>query len=121
MAELERRLAGGEHTPLVVVIDDAGELTDAASAGAADRLVRLGVEAGIHVVAAADKTTARGFTHPWVRLLANDGHGVVLMPEDATQADHLGAQLPRRNSAPPRPGRGYLVRDGEAILVQTAR
>ena len=70
--------------------------------------------------AAVDKTTARGFTHPWVRVLANDGRGLVLAPEDASAADHLGGDLPRRSPVPRQPGRGYLIRDGSVTLIQIA-
>ena len=114
------RSRGDRHEPVVVVVDDAGDLPDAAFAQAAERVARFGPDVGVHIVAAVDKTTARGFTHPWVRFLANDGRGLVLAPEDASAADHLGGELPRRSPVPRQPGRGYLVRDGSVTLIQIA-
>jgi S-DNA-T family DNA segregation ATPase FtsK/SpoIIIE len=114
------RSRGASHQPVVAVVDDAGDLPDAAFAQAAERVARFGPDVGVHLVAAVDKTTARGFTHPWVRVLANDGRGLVLAPEDASAADHLGGELPRRSPVARQPGRGYLVRDGAVTLLQIA-
>lgn len=121
MTELAAAVAGrtrGEGRTVVAIIDDAGDLADAAFDQAAERVVRGGPDVGVHVIAAVDRATARGFTHPWVRVLANDGRGIVLAPEDASAADHLGGDLPRRSPVPRRPGRGYLVRDGSTTLLQ---
>ena len=114
------RTRGDGHQPIVALVDDAGDLPDAAFAQAAERVARFGPDVGVHLAAAVDKTTARGFTHPWVRVLANDGRGIVLAPEDASAADHLGGELPRRSPVPRQPGRGYLVRDGSVTLIQIA-
>ena len=124
MAELAALVAGrargADERPVIAIVDDAGDIPDAAFGQAADRVARLGPDLGVHLVVAVDKTTARGFTHPWVRVLANDGRGLVLQSEDASAADHLGGELPRRSPVPRQPGRGYLIRDGSVSLIQIA-
>ncbi|MEV4422678.1 FtsK/SpoIIIE domain-containing protein [Patulibacter sp. NPDC049589] len=117
---VDERSRDGAHQPVVLLVDDAGDLDDARFSAAAEKVARLGPDVGVHLVVAADRSTARGFTHPWVRKIASDGLGIVLQPEDASQAEHLGAELPRHDATPSRPGRGYLVRDGGVQVVQVA-
>jgi S-DNA-T family DNA segregation ATPase FtsK/SpoIIIE len=114
------RARGARGEPVIAIVDDAGDLSDSVFAQAAERVARYGPEVGVHLIVAVDRTTARGFTHPWVKVLASDGRGIVLAPEDASAADHLGGDLPRRSPVPRQAGRGYLVRDGSATLVQIA-
>ena len=47
--------------------------------------------------------------------------GVLLRPQIDFDGDLLGTVLPRRETVTPIPGRGYLVVDGVAELVQIAR
>jgi S-DNA-T family DNA segregation ATPase FtsK/SpoIIIE len=44
----------------------------------------------------------------------------LLTPESQTDGDILGVGLPRRQRVPMVPGRGYLVADGAAVLIQLA-
>lgn len=115
---IEERDRNVEHQPIVLLVDDAGDISDPRFLTAAETVARRGPDVGVHLVVAADRTTARGFSHPWVRKIATDGQGIVLQPEDPAQADHLGVELPRHESVPMVPGRGYAVRDGAITIVQ---
>jgi S-DNA-T family DNA segregation ATPase FtsK/SpoIIIE len=105
---------------VLVIVDDAGELQDAHSAAALESLVRLGRDRGVRVAAAAETSAARMMTNMWLRDIRRDGQGVLLTPEGQTDGDILGVALPRRQRVPMVPGRGYLVIDGAAVLIQLA-
>ena len=106
---------------MVVFVDDAGDLQDAQSQAALERIVRLGRDRGVRVVAAAETSAARSMTNAWIRDLRRDGQGILLMPESQTDGDILGVGLPRRERMPMVAGRGYLVDNGAAVIVQVAQ
>lgn len=124
-AELAKRLAVRldelSDTPIpriLVLIDDAGELQDAASWNALERIVRIGRDRGMRVVAAAETSAARMLTNPWLRELRKDGQGLLLLPESQVDGDVLGVALPRRQTTAMVTGRGYLASRGAAVLIQ---
>lgn len=119
-ASLVRRMEAGEShpEPTFVLVDDGGELTEAATIAHLERLVRLGRDGNVRVVGAVESAAARGIGLGWIRELRREGHGLLLQPDLAADGDLLAARLPRRTSAPMVPGRGFLVRTGVAELIQ---
>lgn len=104
--------------PFVLVIDDAGELTDGPSMPVLEQIVMAGRDRQVRVMAAFEVHEARGYA-PWIRQLRRDRHGLLLEPDRDLDGDLLGVRLPKRTTART-PGRGYLVENGRATLVQTA-
>ena len=117
--EAYARSGEGGQTPLIVVIDDAGELAEAVCAGALETLLRRGRDRDIRVIAALERGQARHYA-PWVRELRKDGTGLLLDPDLDLDGELLGVRLPRRSNAFFPPGRGYLVAGGIARLIQVA-
>lgn len=117
--EVYARSGEGGDTPLIVVIDDAGELTEAVCAGALETLLRRGRDRDVRVIAALERGQARHYA-PWVRELRKDGSGLLLDPDLDLDGELLGVRLPRRSNAFFPPGRGYLVAGGVARLIQVA-
>ncbi len=114
--------AEGPDAPFrFVLVDDGGELTDAATLSHLERLVRTGRDGRVRVVAAVESASARGIGLGWIRELRREGHGLLLHPDLSADGDLLAAKLPRQVPAPFVPGRGFLVRAGAAELVQVAR
>ncbi len=109
-----------ESRPTFLVIDDGGELAEATVISNLERLVRVGRDSRLRVIASVESAAARGIGVGWIRELRREGHGLLLQPDLAAEGDLLGARLPRRVAAPLVPGRGFLVRSGEAELVQVA-
>jgi hypothetical protein len=89
-----------------VFVDDAAQL---------ERM-----DLGQHVVAAARTDDVRGGYGHWLREIRKSRTGLLLQPDLGADGDLLGARLPRRLSVPMVPGRGFLVENGEARLVQIA-
>jgi S-DNA-T family DNA segregation ATPase FtsK/SpoIIIE len=117
--EVYARSGEGPEAPLIVVIDDAGELAEAVCAGAIEMLLRRGRDRGVHVVAALERGQARHYA-PWIRELRKDGTGLLLDPDLDLDGELLSVRLPRRSNAFFPPGRGYLVVNGTARLIQVA-
>jgi S-DNA-T family DNA segregation ATPase FtsK/SpoIIIE len=117
--EVYARSGESGERPLVVIIDDAGELAEAVCAGAIETLLRRGRDRGVHVVAAFERGQARHYA-PWIREVRKDGTGLLLDPDLDLDGELLGVRLPRRTNAHFPPGRGYLVLDGSARLIQVA-
>jgi S-DNA-T family DNA segregation ATPase FtsK/SpoIIIE len=78
------------------------------------------IELASPVVAAARVDDVRGNYGHWLREVRKSRTGLLLQPDLSTDGDLLGVRLPRRSSTPLRPGRGFLVENGEARLVQIA-
>jgi S-DNA-T family DNA segregation ATPase FtsK/SpoIIIE len=78
------------------------------------------IEAGRPVVAAARTDDVRGNYGHWLRDIRKSRTGLLLQPDLGADGELLGVRLPRRVSVPMRPGRGFLVENGEARLVQIA-
>src|SRR5581483_1178818 len=72
------------------------------------------------VLAATRPDDLRGAYRHWLHDLRRARTGLLLQPDLAADGDLLGVRLPRRTCTPMRVGRGFLVLDGEARLVQVA-
>jgi S-DNA-T family DNA segregation ATPase FtsK/SpoIIIE len=116
---VEGRSADVAHTPLYVVVDDAGELADGAAAAPLETIVKRGRDVNVRMIAACESGAARGFT-PWIRELRKDGNGLLLTPDLDMDGDLLSVRLPRRAARQFPPGRGYLVTGGRFMSVQVA-
>jgi S-DNA-T family DNA segregation ATPase FtsK/SpoIIIE len=121
-ARLLEEVEGGVYfdRPAFLVVDDAGELTDARIAAMLERVVRLSRDTRLRVLAAVETGAARGIGSPWIRELRREGHGLLLQPDLDADGDLLGVRLPRRVAAPLVPGRGFIVVRGVAELVHVA-
>jgi S-DNA-T family DNA segregation ATPase FtsK/SpoIIIE len=104
-------------TPQLLLVDDVDDLED--PSGALTRLV-AGRHAHVVVVAAGRADALRGaYDHVTVEL-RRSRVGVALRPRIDSDGDLWGVLLPRYGPSRFGPGRGYLVADGEAELVQVA-
>lgn len=106
--------------PTFVFVDDGGELSDAMLVAQLERLVRIGRDSSLRVIAAVETGAARGIANSWIRDMRREGHGLLLAPDLTADGDLLAARLPRRVSTPPCPGRGFLIARGSARLIQVA-
>jgi S-DNA-T family DNA segregation ATPase FtsK/SpoIIIE len=105
------------EVPVLIVVDDA-ELVD--DDGTLTALLALGRD-DLHVIAAGRPDLLRSTYGHWTAAVRRARLGVLLQPDPDLDGDLLGTVLPRRRRVAPRPGRGYLVVDGQAQLVQLAR
>lgn len=119
LALVESRSPEAPGEPVIVVVDDSGELTDMTLSAQMERIVRLGRDVNVRVLAAVETTAARGIGMPWLRELRKEGHGLLLRP-DSGDGDVLGAVLPRRTTGGFPCGRGFLLRGGQHSLIQVA-
>jgi S-DNA-T family DNA segregation ATPase FtsK/SpoIIIE len=117
LVALIEQLGGATGTQLVLV-DDADGVDDPLGLLAA-LLARR--QPGLHVLAAGSAATLRAAYGHWTAAVRRTRQGVLLRPQLDLDAELLQTVLPRR--LPPRlpPGRGLLIRDGEAELFQAAR
>ncbi len=99
----------------VVLVDEAPSVEHPAL----DALARQGPP-GLHLVAGGRCEDLRRAYHHWTRELRASRCGLLLRPDLTADGDLLGARLPRRTALPLSPGRGFLVVDGHADLVQVA-
>jgi S-DNA-T family DNA segregation ATPase FtsK/SpoIIIE len=104
--------------PTVAILVDDAELVDDPS----QALARLldGSDGRVHVIAAGRVDGLRAAYGHWTQMLRRQRRGLILRPEADLDGDVLGVLLPRWESTPAAPGRGYLVADGECTLVQLA-
>jgi S-DNA-T family DNA segregation ATPase FtsK/SpoIIIE len=106
---------------IVIAVDDAGELSDMQIAAKLERLVRLGRDVEIRVVAAAETAVVRGIGGPsWLRELRKDANGILLRPEFPDDSSVLNVQLPRRARVNFPAGRGVAISGGTVSVVQIA-
>jgi S-DNA-T family DNA segregation ATPase FtsK/SpoIIIE len=108
-----------DHTPMFVVIDDAGELADGAAATPLEGILRRGRDVNVRVIASIESAAARGFS-AWIRELRKDANGLLLTPDADLDGDLLAVRLPRGRSRIYPPGRGYLVHNGHVALLHVA-
>ncbi|HEY4376671.1 MAG TPA: hypothetical protein VGM93_05915, partial [Acidimicrobiales bacterium] len=102
--------------PVVVLVDDAERLDDAPMA---DLVTDAGPD--LHVVAAGRADALRHAFGHWTQHVRAARTGVLLQPDLDLDGDLLGCRLPRRMPRGPAPGRGWLVTNGSAELIQVAR
>jgi DNA segregation ATPase FtsK/SpoIIIE, S-DNA-T family len=102
--------------PTVLLVDDAERVDDDGTLAA---LVASGHPA-LHVVAAGRPDVVRSIYGHWTSAVRRSRLGMLLQPDVDLDGDLLGAVLPRRQVVAPLPGRGHLVVDGRAGLVQLA-
>jgi S-DNA-T family DNA segregation ATPase FtsK/SpoIIIE len=118
---IDARRRGDAARPLIVVVDDAGELLETAAAGKLENVVRRGRDLGVRVILGIEVQTARVAYAPYIKEVRKDGHGILLDPDLDMDGDVLGIRLPRRTKPVFPAGRGYYVRGGSAQVVQIAR
>ena len=120
--------AGGEATamfsqlhavtgPVVVLIDDAQDFDDV------DNAISGLISANrpdLHVIAAANSDTVRSMYGHWTQTVRRSKIGLLLRPNIDMDGDLLGVNLPRRAPVLMRPGRGYLIHNGEFDIAQVA-
>ena len=101
----------------VVCIDDADRVDDASGV-----LADLARTSQLHLtmVVAMRTSAARGGYGHWSRQVRSSGVGVLLQPDNTVDGDILGVRLPRGERLEARPGRAYLVQNGEFADIQLA-
>src|SRR4029078_12581651 len=100
----------------LVLVDDADRSDED---GPLADLVSLR-RAGLHVVAAGRADPLPHTFGHWTRAVRASRTGLLLQPDLDLDGDLLGCHLPRRAPVPIGRGRGWLVNDGDARLVQLA-
>lgn len=111
--------AAREHRgPLLLLVDDAERVDD--PSGSLRRLM-TDRRPGDRVIAAGRADVLRSAYGHWTEELRRSRQGVVLKPRPEVDGDLWQMLLPRQSAARFGPGRGYLVADGEAELIQAAR
>ncbi len=114
-AMLAATLAG--RGPTLVLVDDATEVDD--PDGVLAR-VAGGSVPGVHLVLATRPDRYRSAYGHWGSEIRSSRLGLLLRPEPL-DGDLLGMPFPARLDLPPLPGRGMLVADGRAEVVQVVR
>jgi len=99
-----------------LLVDDAETFDDP---GGVLSAVIAGHGRGIHVIAAARNDVLRSAYGHWCRDLRRSRLGIALRP-DPDDGELFSTQFGRRERLAAIPGRGYLVADGEAELLQVA-
>ena len=106
--------------PVLLVLDDAGELSESHVASSLEMIIKRGRDAHVRIVASLETGQARHYA-AWIRELRKDGRGLLLDPNLDLDGELLGVRLPRRSNAVFPPGRGYVVIDGRVDLAQVAQ
>ena len=101
----------------VVIVDDADRI-DAESGPLVD-LAKNATGSVTLIVGVRSSSVRQAYGH-WTRFVRASGTGLLLMPDNSVDGDILGVRLPRSQRVRPVPGRGYLVSNGDAHLVQVA-
>lgn len=114
--DLVADLAGRDGAQLLLV-DDAELITESPSLADLVRMRRP----GLHVVAAGSADAIRSMYGHWTHDVRRSRIGCALRPNVATDGDLWQTTLPRRGPERFPTGRGYLLADGEAELVQLGR
>jgi S-DNA-T family DNA segregation ATPase FtsK/SpoIIIE len=116
---VEDRELGAESHPVVVVVDDGGELVDTMADSTLAQVVKRGRDTDVTVVAAVEAPTAHRAYSGFVPELRKDRHGILLRPDPDLDGDLLGVDVPRSLRGAP-PGRGILATRQGATVVQVA-
>ena len=107
-----------DESPCLLLVDDAERVDD--DLGAIRGLLAQR-RPGDRIIAAGRADALRASYGHWTQDLRRSRQGVVLKPNPDVDGDLWGMLLPRRGPSRFAPGRGYLVLEGEAELVQVAR
>jgi hypothetical protein len=99
-------------------VDDADAVDDPGGHLAA---IAAGRRPGVRLVAAARTDAVRRASGSWLAAFRRCRTGIALRPDLDADADLWAAPLPRRRRVRPVVGRGLLVADGGAEVVQVAR
>ena len=116
---VDARLVDTQHQPVVVVIDDAEELSDDGSR-ALESVARRGRDRNVRVLAASEIRSAHHAFGGLLSELKRAKRGVLLQPELEVDGDLFGVRLPRPADTARPPGRGFLVARGATDLIQVA-
>ena len=100
-----------------LLVDDADLVDDSGDRLAAMLAGRSGWQL---LVAGRPEALRSGYGH-WTQLVRRSRLGLLLQPDPLVDGDLLGVVLPRHRRVARVPGRGYLVAEGTAELVQVAR
>ncbi|MGQ0616286.1 MAG: FtsK/SpoIIIE domain-containing protein [Acidimicrobiia bacterium] len=103
--------------PALLVVDDAETVDD--PGGALAGLVAT-LPATVALVVAGRSEVLRTAYQHWCRGLRRHRLGMLLQPDADFDGELVGHALPRRAPVPLTPGRGWLVVDGDAEVVQVA-
>ena len=109
-----------DSPPLVIVVDDATELTDTEADSSLERLARRGKEVGIYVIASAESSLARRAYGGLVSELRRDRNGVILQPDVDLDGDLLNVKIPRARQGFWVQGRGVVASAGLEYVVHVA-
>ena len=107
----------GDGARRLLLVDDADRLDD--PGGVLARIAGCGAEGRCHLVASTTADRLRSSYGHWLAELRSCRTGVLFRP-GPLDGDLLGAPLPARLVLPPLPGRGLIVANGSAALVQVA-
>jgi DNA segregation ATPase FtsK/SpoIIIE, S-DNA-T family len=110
-------LGGARADDTLVLVDDAEVVDD--PAGVLDGWLATAAD-GNHLIAAGRPDGIRRQFGSWSQKVRASRCGVLLAPDHDLDGELLGVTLPRRGSAVPMPGRGYLVANGSVEAVQLA-
>ena len=108
------------RSPALVVIEDGDDIKDGGLATTLERLVQRAHDMNVIVIATMTSFAGAKSYAPWVRLLRNNRHGLILQPDLEDDGDLFGVRLPQRAGLDLPPGRGFLVRRGGLELIQVA-
>ena len=112
--ELVKFLSLSTDQPTLVLVDDAHAVSD--FDGQLDAL--LSAAGATHVVAAARSDDLRGNFGHWTQSVRKSRTGILLKVQQASDAEFVGTTLPFGRKFDTTPGRGFVVRDGDAELAQ---
>lgn len=107
--------------PVLVAVDDAELVSDAASPSGCLAELAASRRPGLLVVAAGTGDALRQQYGHWTSVVRRSRLGLLLGAASDVDGDLVGAALPRRRPIPPRPGLAWLAVRGQLDLVQVAR
>lgn len=116
---IRRAMSAWPDVPTLLIVDDA-DLVDDAGGLLQESIASL--QSGFHLIVAARLETLRAYSH-WSSAVKRSRKGVLLGPLNDVDGDMLGVFLPRRATGAnvaPTVGRGFLVTDAGATLIQVA-
>jgi S-DNA-T family DNA segregation ATPase FtsK/SpoIIIE len=108
-------------TPYLVVVDDGDLLLEGKAAYSLERLIKLGRDSGLILLAASTSHVVHRTFGTWLTDVRKCKHGLLLRPDVEIDGEIFGVKLPRRSRQFFPSGRGYLVRRSSAALIQVAR